>query len=58
MSQCHKPFNIEGKETKISMSIGIAIFPDNEQLLKDLVHAADKAMYSVKNNRAISYAFA
>lgn len=45
------PYDLRGKEavTSISGSIGIAEYPDHAQNIEDLLSAADKAMYTAKN---------
>ncbi len=52
--------NIESEEfpeIKISASIGIAVAPKDGITYGELYHAADKAMYWVKNNSKKGYAF-
>jgi diguanylate cyclase (GGDEF)-like protein/PAS domain S-box-containing protein len=51
------PFQIEGREFKITVSIGIAIFPEHGSLLEHLSHAADAAMYEVKQRGRNGYRF-
>jgi len=52
-----KPILI-GKETiQISLSIGVAIAPDNSDHPEELVKMADVAMYSVKSDSKISFKF-
>ncbi len=53
-----QPFNIGGMETKIGMSIGISIYPDNADTFDKLLSKADEAMYKVKNTTKENYAFA
>ena len=43
-----EPVHFEGNEIKISLCIGIAIFPTNGNSYETLIDAADKAMYKVK----------
>jgi len=45
----NKPFNIKNTSFNIGVSIGIAIYPDNGEELKSLIHNADSAMYYAKN---------
>jgi diguanylate cyclase (GGDEF)-like protein/PAS domain S-box-containing protein len=51
------PFQIEGREVSITVSIGIAIFPQHGSLLEQLSHAADAAMYEVKQRGRNGYRF-
>ncbi|WP_185806960.1 sensor domain-containing diguanylate cyclase [Bacillus salinus] len=44
------PYNINGEEAKISLSIGISMYPDDGENKETLIIHADKAMYSAKNN--------
>ena len=45
-----KPFIISGNYLTVSVSIGIALCPDNGSNLDTLLRNADMAMYKVKNN--------
>lgn len=45
-----EPFPIDGRETLISASIGLSLFPDNGATSQSLVRNADLAMYSAKAN--------
>jgi diguanylate cyclase (GGDEF)-like protein len=42
------PFEIEGRLTYASFSIGIALYPDDASNMKDLLRSADTAMYKAK----------
>jgi diguanylate cyclase (GGDEF)-like protein len=44
----HTKYLIEGQKIHINSSIGIAVFPDDADTKNDLLHIADKAMYSTK----------
>jgi two-component system CheB/CheR fusion protein len=46
-----QPVEVEGRETRVSGSIGVALFPEDAQTQKDLLRAADAAMYDVKHRR-------
>lgn len=43
------PFSFDGRELRITASLGIAVFPEQAASLADLVAAADLAMYQAKN---------
>ncbi len=43
------PLN-DGKVLRLTISIGIAFFPEHGQSRHDLLEAADSAMYAAKNN--------
>jgi diguanylate cyclase (GGDEF)-like protein/PAS domain S-box-containing protein len=57
-SELSVPFRIGGREAKISCSIGIARYPDHAATAKDLLDAADKAMYAAKRAGRGRYASA
>jgi diguanylate cyclase (GGDEF)-like protein/PAS domain S-box-containing protein len=50
-----KPVEWEGNTLDIHVSIGISIYPESSDNLKGLIHCADSAMYSVKQNGGNSY---
>ena len=54
------PFRLgdEGREAKISCSIGIGIYPDHGATPNDLLRAADHAMYAAKRAGRARYAIA
>lgn len=43
-----KPYTLDGTTVLISASIGITLYPKDEQNIRDLLHAADAAMYRGK----------
>lgn len=43
------PFSFDGRELRITASLGIAVFPDHASSLAELVAAADLAMYQAKS---------
>lgn len=50
--QCafNKSFIIQGHELQITLSVGIAMFPFNNQNVEDVIKNADTAMYDAKEN--------
>jgi diguanylate cyclase (GGDEF)-like protein len=42
------PLRIEGHDVSLSLSFGVAVFPDDGHSVDDLIHAADSAMYRHK----------
>jgi diguanylate cyclase (GGDEF)-like protein/PAS domain S-box-containing protein len=48
---------VNGKETAVGTSIGIALFPDHSEDMNKLVKLADEAMYKVKNAGKNGYRF-
>jgi diguanylate cyclase len=51
------PYNIEGHELHISLSIGIAVYPDDAQDPEALSKSADTAMYHAKEQGRANYQF-
>ncbi|MBW4966041.1 EAL domain-containing protein [Pseudoalteromonas sp. CR1] len=51
------PFTIEGRELMLTISIGVAIFPDNGKTASDLLRNADTAMYQAKALGRNTYSF-
>ena len=45
------PLRVEGHEISLSLSLGVAVFPDDGQSADDLIRAADSAMYRRKAGR-------
>jgi two-component system CheB/CheR fusion protein len=43
-----QPVEVDGREARVSGSIGVALFPEDAQSPNDLLGAADAAMYEVK----------
>ncbi len=51
------PFKIEGRELVLTMSIGVAMYPENGDTASDLLRNADTAMYQAKALGRNSYSF-
>jgi diguanylate cyclase (GGDEF)-like protein/PAS domain S-box-containing protein len=51
-----KPFVIDGQTLTVTVSIGIAIYPDNGDTIEDLLKSSDKSLYSAKHNGRDRYA--
>jgi diguanylate cyclase (GGDEF)-like protein/PAS domain S-box-containing protein len=49
-------FKNDGEEPKLSVSAGVASYPNDGDTIGPLLHAADKALYEVKNHRSSSVA--
>ncbi|SDZ99352.1 PAS domain S-box-containing protein/diguanylate cyclase (GGDEF) domain-containing protein [Desulfuromusa kysingii] len=52
-----QPFSINNHELYLSMSVGIAIYPDAGETEETLLRSADMAMYHVKENGKDGYCF-
>jgi diguanylate cyclase (GGDEF)-like protein len=57
ISECASPLSFSGKTSRLGMSMGISVFPDDGESIEDLVNKADSAMYRVKHFDKNSYAF-
>ncbi len=53
---CRTPVTVAGKELSVTVSIGIALYPENGVDLDTLIQCADTAMYSAKNSGRNCYA--
>lgn len=51
------PFMLNGKDCSVSVSIGIALYPDNGETAEQLVKIADAAMYLAKHSGRNCYRF-
>lgn len=49
------PYRVGNKETRITASIGVAMYPEEGEKLENLLKAADSAMYHSKRNGKNSY---
>ena len=52
-----QPFLLEEQDTRITASIGIAVYPDDGITINDLIRNADIAMYHVKAQSKDGYVF-
>lgn len=57
LGSCKSPVMIQGKMEKISLSIGIAISPDDTENSDQIIKFADIAMYESKNDKDRDYTF-
>jgi diguanylate cyclase (GGDEF)-like protein len=59
LEECAKPIPLEGAEDKcqVSLSMGIAIYPDDGERMEEIVNNADEAMYRVKRGTKNSFSF-
>ena len=48
---CAEPFMLDGQETQVTLSIGIASFPEDGDSAEELLRHADAAMYVAKRRR-------
>ena len=52
-----KPFNLKGEMASVSMSVGVAVYPENGSSISEIIKAADIAMYVAKKSGKNSYRF-
>ena len=52
-----RPFTLNGRDCSVSVSIGIAIYPDNGETAEQLVKFSDAAMYLAKHSGKNCYRF-
>ena len=52
-----KPISIQGREVRVTPSIGVSMFPENGKNINDLMKHADLAMYHAKENGRDGFAF-
>lgn len=57
ISIAQHPFELDGETIHVSMSIGIAIFPQNGLTVNELIKNADIAMYCAKSSGKCGYRF-
>ncbi|MFT3961484.1 putative bifunctional diguanylate cyclase/phosphodiesterase [Propionivibrio sp.] len=57
MDSMQQPYAIEGKELTISVSVGIAIYPEDGADFQALLKRADMAMYRAKDSGRNAYRF-
>jgi len=50
MRSASQPIEISGREISLTLSVGIAIFPENGRTTEELLRNADTAMYRVKDS--------
>ena len=53
-----EPLSVEAADVRVSVSIGIALYPENGDTAEDLIRSADKAMYRIKRQGKDYFGFA
>jgi len=43
-----RPFDVQGRQAAITVSLGIAVYPDHGESLEDLLKRSDEALYAAK----------
>jgi len=57
ITQIHEPFTLDGKSFLLGISIGISLYPFDDNDPERLLQKADMAMYSVKKSKTDGYRF-
>ncbi|MEW8342601.1 MAG: EAL domain-containing protein [Candidatus Thiodiazotropha taylori] len=57
LKQLTRPYVLNGQEHRIGISIGISVYPQDQQTPGDLLKAADMAMYRAKTDGESNYRF-
>jgi diguanylate cyclase (GGDEF)-like protein len=53
-NQMSAPFELDGEDHTLSVSIGFSLYPDHGQTIKTMIEVADKAMYQNKQARSMA----
>jgi diguanylate cyclase (GGDEF)-like protein len=53
-----EPLSVESANVRVSVSIGIALYPENGDTAETLIRSADKAMYRIKRQGKDNFGFA
>jgi diguanylate cyclase (GGDEF)-like protein/PAS domain S-box-containing protein len=53
-----EPLSVESTDVRVSVSIGIALYPENGDTAEALIRSADKAMYRIKRQGKDNFGFA
>jgi len=57
IAECAQPLSFSGKEHPVGLSMGISVYPDDGEIIEELVNKADSAMYRVKHIDKNAYTF-
>lgn len=57
LESINRPFDIQNSELNISVSVGIAVFPENGKSFNELSRSADAALYRAKTSGRNTYQF-
>ncbi|PKL26485.1 MAG: hypothetical protein CVV47_00710 [Spirochaetae bacterium HGW-Spirochaetae-3] len=57
VAECARPLSFSGKTYGVGLSMGISVYPDDGEIIEELVNKADSAMYRVKHIDKNSYSF-
>ena len=57
VASARESITIDGSDVRTTVSVGVALFPEDAANAKDLMNAADAAMYSVKRKSGDDFAY-
>jgi diguanylate cyclase (GGDEF)-like protein len=57
IDKLEKPFTINARQTYVTTSIGISLYPKDGETVEELIQTADSAMYRAKENGKNNYQF-
>lgn len=57
LRQFYQPFQIDGRDLLLTLSVGIALYPDDAETPSELLRKADSAMYHSKEQGRNTYSF-
>ncbi len=57
MAALEKPYSVDGRLVQTSVSVGIALYPDDGETVEDLLRKADTAMFEAKQGGRNTYRF-
>lgn len=57
LAVCQEPFEVENQTLKLSISIGICVYPDDGNSLEALITNVEKALYQAKRDGGSTYKF-
>jgi diguanylate cyclase (GGDEF)-like protein len=57
INKFNNPFKIENNKFQIGLSMGISIYPDDDNTIDGLIKKADTAMYQIKSENKNSFVF-
>jgi len=57
LEECSRPIPLDSEECTVGVSMGIAVYPDDGEVIADLVNRSDTAMYRIKHEGKGTYTF-
>lgn len=57
VAACRRPMDVQGRECRVGVSIGIALFPNDGKTAAELLRKADEALYRMKRSGKNGFVF-